>query len=193
MSRPAVTPTFISTVLDTCRAVRDGRNFDDIFLHALSELGELSLEVAIARRRLRGLKGGPRVPGPDGIAGEALDVLLCAVDLLLTLDPHASDATILDAQSQRDTFTSFVGMFLSLRPFPTDPNLRVRRISESLLRMTEETDADEDDEIDVHRLRAGDLIAGCLMMICAEHPQITEEDLIAMARPKLAKWADYTG
>lgn len=50
----------------------------DIMLSKMEETGELATEIKIAR----GLKPGPA--GYDGVVGEAIDDILCALDILYT-------------------------------------------------------------------------------------------------------------
>lgn len=62
--------------------VRDGRTLAEICYHLKLELQELDQELAAAE------------PGEDGVAGEAIDVMLCALDLVFKARPDWSDADI---------------------------------------------------------------------------------------------------
>lgn len=62
-------------------------NQSDIMLSLMEEAGETATEIKIAK----GLKKGP--PGVDGVVGEAVDTILCALDVIYTEhgslnDPH---------------------------------------------------------------------------------------------------------
>lgn len=62
--------------------VCDGRTVQGIYMHLLGEIGELSHEVHGS------------VPGEDGVAGEAIDVMLCAIDMIFKARPDWTDADI---------------------------------------------------------------------------------------------------
>lgn len=64
---------------DICSAIGHTKaDQADIMLSKMEETGELATEIKIAR----GLKPGPA--GKDGIVGEAIDDILCALDILYT-------------------------------------------------------------------------------------------------------------
>lgn len=64
----------IELVRGYCCAIRDGRTLDDVWVHLQGEQMELLDEMVLDSR------GEP--PGEDGIVGEAMDVILCALDLI---------------------------------------------------------------------------------------------------------------
>ncbi|MNV42424.1 hypothetical protein D3C71_1340970 [compost metagenome] len=64
-------------VEETCKVIghtKDDQN--DIMLSLMEEAGETATEIKIAR----GLKSGPA--GKDGVVGEAIDTILCALDVI---------------------------------------------------------------------------------------------------------------
>ncbi len=64
------------------------RNSDAIFRAIVEEVGELSTELNIRS----GFK--QREHGPDGVIGEAIDILLCTLDFLNTeADVHSEEFT----------------------------------------------------------------------------------------------------
>lgn len=63
-------------------AIQDGRTPEVIFTHLQDEAAELSTEIS------------SRIPGEDGVAGEAIDVMLCALDLVFKARPDWTDADI---------------------------------------------------------------------------------------------------
>ena len=66
----------ISSIVEVSKKIQDGRDIDKILMHAMTEMGELTEEVLIAK----GLSY--KDPGKDGVVGEAVDLLICVVDLL---------------------------------------------------------------------------------------------------------------
>lgn len=64
------------------------RNPYGILASLVSEVGELSEEVSI-------LEGDSyKDEGPDGVLGEAVDVIICAYDLIRTVYPHMTEESI---------------------------------------------------------------------------------------------------
>lgn len=183
MSQQAITPTLVSTVLDACRIIRDGRSFEDIYMHALSELGELAIEVSIAEGRAAG-----RLAGIDGVTGEALDLVLCAVDLIHTRDEAITDRDLVSALNSRVRDRSIATLALGSPPFKQKASLQVVSIADDLADLAREPDEDVADVTAHKRILGAHLIMSCLCLIRSELPGITEDDLIRMAKPKLAKW-----
>ena len=64
----------IDIVLKYCKEIKNNRNLDSIFNHASGEMIELKDEIDVQ-------KAG-KAPGRDGVNGEAIDVILCQIDLL---------------------------------------------------------------------------------------------------------------
>jgi len=67
-----------STLAD---ATHGHRTIHDVLAHTVSELGETAEEVNIAS----GISY--KKPGVDGVVGEAVDVMLCLLDLIHKYDP----------------------------------------------------------------------------------------------------------
>lgn len=68
--------------LKLCKEVENGRDFLDVYSHLKGEVKELEEEVA-------NLCAGCGA-GEDGITGEAVDVILCAFDLISMTNPYLS-------------------------------------------------------------------------------------------------------
>lgn len=66
----------IDLVFKTADEVPAGRESRDILTSLVEEVGELSTEIGIQS----GHTG--KTPGPDGILGESIDVILCALDMI---------------------------------------------------------------------------------------------------------------
>ena len=56
----------------------------------VEEVGELSTEVAISENL------SYKERGPDGVVGEAIDVIICAIDLIRIDSPNITEEEILD-------------------------------------------------------------------------------------------------
>lgn len=63
--------------------IENGRTLEDVIRHLKSEVAELDEEVAGAQ-------------GADGIVGECIDVILCALDAIFVHDSSVSDEQIED-------------------------------------------------------------------------------------------------
>ena len=84
----AIKPTLVGTVLGLSRAadaLGDNRTLNSIAGHAMSELGETAIEINI----YQGLHRDQ--PGPDGVVGEAVDTILCMIDLIYKFDPSITE------------------------------------------------------------------------------------------------------
>jgi NTP pyrophosphatase (non-canonical NTP hydrolase) len=67
----------IGSLVLVCKEVNHGKSDQaNIMLSLTEEAGELAQEIKISN----GLRKGPH--GPDGIIGEAVDVILCALDVI---------------------------------------------------------------------------------------------------------------
>lgn len=73
------TPDLFQTVFEYCRDIKNDRTLDSILDHAKGEIVEIEDEIAI-------LKDGG-VPGDDGIIGEAVDVMICLIDMIYRTNP----------------------------------------------------------------------------------------------------------
>lgn len=76
----------IQFVLDTAARVTNNRTMPDIFRAMNGEMNELADEVQLV------LDGAE--PGPDGILGEAVDVMSCLLDLIYKSNPNITQAEI---------------------------------------------------------------------------------------------------
>jgi hypothetical protein len=76
----------IQFVLDTAARVTNNRTMPDIFRAMNGEMNELADEVQLAL--------DDDVPGPDGILGEAVDVMSCLLDLIYKSYPNITQAEI---------------------------------------------------------------------------------------------------
>lgn len=65
--------------------VKNDRSRDYIFTHLLDEVDELDVELELLHEGL---------PGPDGVFGESIDVILCAFDLIFKDNPDITNKEI---------------------------------------------------------------------------------------------------
>jgi len=75
--------------------IDDGRTISDVLEHAMEELGELATENKIARGK------SYKKPGKDGIVGEALDLINCALDIIYLAEPDLTPDDLIDMQYKK--------------------------------------------------------------------------------------------
>lgn len=66
--------------------IQNGRTLEDIVRHTRSEVDELEEEVSLI---------GSEEAGDDGVVGEAIDVMLCAIDAIFVADPNITEEAII--------------------------------------------------------------------------------------------------
>lgn len=86
--------TLVSDTLAASKQIKDGRTQDDVFKYMMTEVGELAMEMCI--------RDGftDRLAGEDGVVGEAIDIIACALDIIYLKRPDITDAE-LEAVMQR--------------------------------------------------------------------------------------------
>ena len=78
----------INTIFKTSDSIKNGRSLNDIFTYTIAEIGELAEEVNIVTGY------SSKQPGTDGIVGEAIDSIICLVDLIKNYQPNISEDEI---------------------------------------------------------------------------------------------------
>lgn len=78
-----------NTSLAVSEIERAPRTPADIALHTLTELGELAQEIIIAEGR------SYKEPGKDGVIGEAIDIMICAADYVMTRHPNIDEKKLI--------------------------------------------------------------------------------------------------
>lgn len=78
----------IEEIFKTSKKIVNKRNISSILIYLMEEVGELATEVNI--------KNGHsfKEEGKDGITGEAIDVILCAADLIYVNNPNITKEEI---------------------------------------------------------------------------------------------------
>lgn len=76
--------SLLSLVRSYTDKIKNGRTVQDVHTYLCDESTELGIEVYTD------------TPGEDGIAGEAIDVILCCLDLIFLSAPNMSDEDIIE-------------------------------------------------------------------------------------------------
>ena len=72
--------TFVKETLNTCSHVQNDRTLQDVLTHLMTEVGELAQEIQIVEGK------SYKERGDDGVVGEAVDVINCALDIIYQYD-----------------------------------------------------------------------------------------------------------
>lgn len=78
----------VGVIRSASRLIKNGREPKDVLMALMEEVGELATEVAIDD----GFKN--KEPSEDGIVGEAIDVMLCALDVVFVAYPELTEKEI---------------------------------------------------------------------------------------------------
>ena len=68
----------IENILQVCRTIKHNRTIETAFKHLKGEVTELKDEISSVMN--------DQNPGPDGVIGEAVDCILCLVDIIYQED-----------------------------------------------------------------------------------------------------------
>lgn len=80
----------IQEIIERCKRIKDGRTIVRPILKVAEEAGELAVEVNIKLGNLPTSKAGG-----DGITGEAVDLLLSTVDVIVQNNPNITEEDLL--------------------------------------------------------------------------------------------------
>ena len=80
--------SLIEDIFDTSNAIKDGRTIKDVYIYSQSEMGELAEEINID------FGHSNKLPGKDGIVGEAIDAIICLFDLIHIQEPELTPQAI---------------------------------------------------------------------------------------------------
>lgn len=177
--------TIAALVLGIAKEVRThlpNRAPSEVLLHLFSEFGELAEEVTIADG------GSYKAQGADGVVGEAIDVILCAVDFVYVLSqtiqhPIPDTAFQETAPLQPSRHGSNVD--------PTSMTMRMLMpisFVEFLLGEPTGTKPQRDSVMRGASLAMTQLATLCLRAAVAADPTLTATGLVAVAKRKCAKW-----
>lgn len=79
------TATLVNRCLAMSRRIKDGRTIPDIQYKLSEEFGELGQELLIAAGKHY------KKPGKDGVIGEALDIIVCCIDMIYNHDKDVTE------------------------------------------------------------------------------------------------------
>ena len=79
----------IKTVFKASDEVPSGRSSNDILGSLMAEVGELAEEVSIQSGHIG------KDPGSDGVLGESVDVILCALDMTRVNFPEVTEEDVI--------------------------------------------------------------------------------------------------
>ncbi|MEM2159388.1 MAG: hypothetical protein QXN55_00350 [Candidatus Nitrosotenuis sp.] len=71
----------LKQIMIRSKEIVDGRTRADIFTYLIEEVGELAAELNVESGYSQ------KKPGDDGVIGEAIDAIICLVDLIRRHDP----------------------------------------------------------------------------------------------------------
>lgn len=71
-----VTTTIVKRILVTSSEIKNDRTKSDVLVHLMTEVGELAQEIQISEGK------SYKSEGVDGVIGEAIDVIICALDII---------------------------------------------------------------------------------------------------------------
>jgi hypothetical protein len=94
--------TIVTEAFTTSEQVNDGRTLQDVLTHMITEVGELAQEIQLDAGKSN------RLPSADGIVGEAIDVVACALDVIHLQSPSLTEEDLvaiiqLKLQKWKDT------------------------------------------------------------------------------------------
>jgi hypothetical protein len=169
----------IDATLDACRAAdqyHPQRTRNSIFNHMMSEIGELGIEVNIVEGQ------SYKQPGSDGVIGEAIDIMLSAIDFIYVGEPGVQSQDI---------------VYPSIDPDYDDPNDTLDSLFCHLCgragvvggRINQLSWADQRGERVNQDARA--VVYAALSIIKFTQPGITEAEMMIIAMPKLEKWIKW--
>lgn len=80
----------MDNIFQICRSfsktIQNGRTLRSTYTHMRGELDELEIEIENTEQ--------DRPQGPDGIIGESIDVIACALDIINQATQHMSDSMV---------------------------------------------------------------------------------------------------
>lgn len=182
--------TLWTLISNTSSRIDNGRSQEDILLHMMTEMGELAQEVIISEGR------SYKEPGSDGVIGEAVDVILCAADLVIQRHPDITEEDLCETwfggQGHTDLFGAMIGEARArdtVRDCLKHIYHDVGEISLSPITDARGIDPEHLDCISGPTMSA---VMYCVRLIRKIDPEITAVGLFDIANPKLEKWEQIT-
>jgi hypothetical protein len=176
--------SFVNRLFDIALPVSEAvkpRTAQKVYFHLLSEIGELAEEVNIASGELY------KDPGPDGVMGEAADIMNCIADLLWITTPDkqllseaCNDIAELVAMHHFDSDEGWPSFSWAKENFAeATTNVDV------FLGLVRDTYDLRNNEI--HQIIA-DTMRAILILVKSDNPDITADEFLTAYLEKCAKW-----
>lgn len=80
-----MTTTLVKTILEASSEIKNDRTKSDVLVHLMTEVGELAQEIQISEGK------SYKTEGVDGVIGEAIDVIICALDIIKQHNPNIKE------------------------------------------------------------------------------------------------------
>jgi hypothetical protein len=113
--------TIVTEAFTTSEQVNDGRTLQDVLTHMITEVGELAQEIQLDAGKSN------RLPSADGIVGEAIDVVACALDVIHLQSPSLTEedlVAIIQLKLQKwKCMTTDITIYIASQ---SDDNFRLR-------------------------------------------------------------------
>lgn len=163
------------------------RTGEKVYLHLLSELGELGEEANIQNGELY------KSAGPDGVVGEACDVVNCIADLIWVRCQQMGDAAI---ESVR-TAISHATVCNEIDGLPVLPfgaaKTEFALVTSDLRRVHDLSDTDNEPMSAEDILAVGRLLRTVLLLAKAAKPDLSSDEFSAAYEMKCQKWLQKAG
>lgn len=163
------------------------RTVQSIYNHAVSEMGEIALEININDGQ------SYKAPGSDGVVGESLDAIAAMLDLVYKVNPNFPKQQYLEA-TNRKRHTHSKSMFSTPRVQVTTMhgllNVAQAEMGKVALAINEFNNFNDYDKQDKLIDTSLETIGSLLDLIYKVNPNFTEEELVAILAPKMKKWIE---
>ena len=167
--------TIVDLTFEASDEIRDGRTLADVYVALLEEYGELIQDMAAVNGFSK------KDTGADGIAGEAIDVALCALDLLRLDNPLLSAEEL--SEKYRETILSIGASGFDIDTYADAIGDAIGKLGRGIYRrrVTEESSVTP---------QALNIVRLAFRIVTLQVPDLDPETLAGMGRKKLEKWKD---
>lgn len=160
------------------------RTVQSIYNHALSEMGEIALEINIEDGQ------SYKAPGSDGIVGESIDAIAAMLDLIYKVNPAFKKEQYVQATNPK-RHTHSKSMFSTPRVKVTTIhglfNVAQAQMGKVASEINNYNETQKQDELIALCLEA---IGSLFDLIYKVNPEFTEEELVEILNPKMKKWIE---
>lgn len=163
------------------------RTVQSIYNHAMSEMGEIALEVNIEDGQ------SYKAPGSDGIVGESLDAIAAMLDLVYKVNPDFPKDRYLEA-TNKNRHTHSKSMFSTPRVQVTTIHGLLNVVQAEMGKVALAINDVNNFKLFQVQMKLIDtsleVVASLLDLIYKVNPDFTEEQLVAILDPKMKKWIE---